>query len=55
MVIGADSPTGKAAIKEREVTMESATGGRPRADYEPICVEPGSPMGEFLRRYWQPV
>jgi Rieske 2Fe-2S protein len=24
------------------------------ADYELTCVEPGSPMGELLRRYWQP-
>jgi hypothetical protein len=24
-------------------------------DYELTCVEPGSPMGELLRRYWQMV
>jgi hypothetical protein len=22
-------------------------------DYQLTCVEPGSPMGELLRRYWQ--
>src|SRR6202045_98699 len=36
--------------------MKSAYGRRtPPPDYELICVEPGSPMGELLRRYWQPV
>jgi phenylpropionate dioxygenase-like ring-hydroxylating dioxygenase large terminal subunit len=27
----------------------------PPPDYELTCVEPGSRMGELLRRYWQPV
>jgi nitrite reductase/ring-hydroxylating ferredoxin subunit len=27
----------------------------PPPDYELTCVEAGSPMGELLRRYWQPV
>jgi phenylpropionate dioxygenase-like ring-hydroxylating dioxygenase large terminal subunit len=27
----------------------------PAPDYELTCVEPRSPMGELLRRYWQPV
>src|SRR5712672_769345 len=36
--------------------MKSAYGAQvPRPDYELTCVEPGSPMGELLRRYWQPV
>ena len=36
--------------------MKSAYGRQiPAPDYELICVEPGSPMGELLRRYWQPV
>jgi nitrite reductase/ring-hydroxylating ferredoxin subunit len=36
--------------------MKSAYGRQtPRPDYELTCVEPGSPMGELLRRYWQPV
>jgi nitrite reductase/ring-hydroxylating ferredoxin subunit len=36
--------------------MKSAYGRQtPAADYELTCVEPGSPMGELLRRYWQPV
>jgi phenylpropionate dioxygenase-like ring-hydroxylating dioxygenase large terminal subunit len=36
--------------------MKSAYGQQlPRPDYDLTCVEPGSPMGELLRRYWQPV
>src|SRR5438309_8412373 len=27
----------------------------PAPDRELTCVEPGSPMGELMRRYWQPV
>ena len=27
----------------------------PPPDYELTCVEQGSPMGELMRRYWQPV
>jgi phenylpropionate dioxygenase-like ring-hydroxylating dioxygenase large terminal subunit len=27
----------------------------PAPDYELTCVEPGSPMGKLMRRYWQPV
>jgi nitrite reductase/ring-hydroxylating ferredoxin subunit len=35
--------------------MKSAYGRQtPPPDYELTCVEPGSPMGELLRRYWQP-
>jgi len=40
----------------REDSMKSAYGSQvPRPDYELTCVEPGSPMGELMRRYWQPV
>src|SRR5216683_3659201 len=36
--------------------MKSAYGRQtPLPDRELTCVEPGSPMGELLRRYWQPV
>src|ERR1700748_3029038 len=36
--------------------MKSAYGRQsPAPDYERTCVEPGSPMGELMRRYWQPV
>src|SRR6516164_1514277 len=36
--------------------MKSAYGRQtPPPDYELTCVEPGSPLGELLRRYWQPV
>jgi hypothetical protein len=36
--------------------MKSAYGRQtPPPDYELTCVEQGSPMGELLRRYWQPV
>jgi nitrite reductase/ring-hydroxylating ferredoxin subunit len=36
--------------------MKSAYGRQtPPPDYELTCVEGGSPMGELLRRYWQPV
>ena len=36
--------------------MKSAYGRQtPPPDYELTCVEPGSPMGELMRRYWQPV
>jgi nitrite reductase/ring-hydroxylating ferredoxin subunit len=36
--------------------MKSAYGRQtPAPDYELTCVEPGTPMGELLRRYWQPV
>ena len=36
--------------------MRSVYGRQtPPPDYELTCVEPGSPMGELLRRYWQPV
>ena len=36
--------------------MKSAYGRQvPPPVYELTCVEPGSPMGELLRRYWQPV
>jgi hypothetical protein len=36
--------------------MKSAYGRQvPPPDYELTCVDPGSPMGELLRRYWQPV
>ena len=36
--------------------MKSAYGRQTAApDYELTCVEPGSPMGELMRRYWQPV
>src|SRR5437763_16312890 len=39
-----------------EETMKSAYGRQtPPPDYELTCVEAGSPMGELLRRYWQPV
>jgi hypothetical protein len=27
----------------------------PAPDWELTCVEPGSPMGKLLRRYWQPI
>jgi tert-butyl alcohol monooxygenase / tert-amyl alcohol desaturase len=36
--------------------MRSAYGRQtPPPEYKLTCVEPGSPMGELLRRYWQPV
>src|SRR5690349_24466313 len=36
--------------------MRSVYGRQtPPPDYELTCVEPGSPMGELMRRYWQPV
>jgi hypothetical protein len=36
--------------------MKSAHGRqRLPPDYDLTWVEPGSPMGELLRRYWQPV
>jgi Rieske [2Fe-2S] domain len=36
--------------------MRSVYGRQtPPPDYELTCVEPGSPMGELLCRYWQPV
>ena len=36
--------------------MRSAYGRQTAPpDYELTCVEPGSPVGELLRRYWQPV
>ena len=36
--------------------MKSAYGRQILApDYELTCVAPGSPMGELMRRYWQPV
>ena len=36
--------------------MRSAYGRQtPAPDYELTCAEPGSPMGELMRRYWQPV
>jgi phenylpropionate dioxygenase-like ring-hydroxylating dioxygenase large terminal subunit len=36
--------------------MQSAYGRQtPPPDYELTRIEPGSPMGELLRRYWQPV
>ena len=36
--------------------MRSAYGRQTSPpDYELTCVEPGSPMGELMRRYWQPV
>src|SRR5436309_5446102 len=36
--------------------MKSAYGRQtPPPDYELTCVEQGSPMGELMRRYWQPV
>src|SRR5258708_32304867 len=36
--------------------MKSAYGQQLAGpDYDLTCVEPGSPMGELLRRYWQPV
>ena len=36
--------------------MKSAYGRQTQvSDYELTCVEQGSPMGELLRRYWQPV
>jgi hypothetical protein len=36
--------------------MKSAYGRQiPAPDYELTCVEPGSPMGELMRRYWQPI
>src|SRR5215472_14251476 len=42
--------------RAREHVMKSAYGRQtPPPDYELTCVEPGSPMGELLRRYWQPV
>jgi hypothetical protein len=35
--------------------MRSVYGRQtPPPDYELTCVEPGSPMGELLCRYWQP-
>ena len=41
---------------EQRNAMKSAYGRQtPAPDYELTCVEPGSPMGELLRRYWQPV
>jgi hypothetical protein len=34
--------------------MESAYGRQiPAPDRELTCVEPGSSMGELMRRYWQ--
>jgi hypothetical protein len=36
--------------------MKSAYGRQTKPpDYELTCVEQGSPMGELLRCYWQPV
>ena len=36
--------------------MKSAYGQQtPAPDRKLTCVEPGSPMGELMRRYWQPV
>src|SRR6516164_2577499 len=36
--------------------MKAAYGRQtPAPDHEPTCIEPGSPMGELMRRYWQPV
>ena len=36
--------------------MKAAYGRQtPVPDHEPTCVEPGSPMGELMRRSWQPV
>jgi hypothetical protein len=41
---------------EREVMMKSTYGRQtPPLDYELTYVEAGSPMGELLRRYWQPI
>jgi hypothetical protein len=38
------------------VVVKSANGRQTLPpDYELTCIEPGSPMGELLRRYWQPV
>jgi hypothetical protein len=43
-------------VKAAPGMMRSAYGRQtPPPDYELTCVEPGSPMGERLRRYWQPV
>jgi hypothetical protein len=40
-------------VEERyEIGLRTAS---PAPDYELTCVEPGSPMGELMRRYWQPV
>ena len=38
--------------------MDSGTAyGRPRPSYDatPVKVEPGTPAGELLRRYWHPI
>src|SRR6202048_1827239 len=36
--------------------MKSAYGRQtPPPDYELTCVDQGTPMGELMRRYWQPV
>ena len=36
--------------------MKSAYGRKvPPPDRDLTCVEPGAPMGELLRRYWQPI
>src|ERR1051325_6849343 len=44
------------ARRERRNAMKSAYGRQtPAPDYELTSVEPGSPMGELMRRYWQPV
>src|SRR5258707_8696083 len=46
----------RGARREWRNAMKSAYGRQSLApDYELTCVEPGSPMGELMRRYWQPV
>src|ERR1700726_629413 len=42
--------------REWRNAMNSAYGRQTLApNYELTCVEPGSPMGELMRHYWQPV
>src|SRR6266436_747270 len=46
----------RGARREWRNAMKSAYGRQtPVPDYELTCVELGSPMGELMRRYWQPV
>jgi phenylpropionate dioxygenase-like ring-hydroxylating dioxygenase large terminal subunit len=43
------------ARRLKEEIMKSAYGRKVPAPDDLTIVEPGSPMGELLRRYWQPV
>ena len=43
--------------KDGSVILEGTAYGRPRPTYDPQITEvgPGTPCGEYLRRYWHPV